>query len=67
MWTSGVGAKTCPVPKSNDELIQLLIDVKIIHSSPVEEAMRKTDRALYVPPIDLSKCVSSTYKYGRSS
>ena len=64
MWTSGFKAKIQDTPTTNDELIQLLIYAEIIKSFEVENTMRLTDRAFYAPEIDLSKCISPTYKYG---
>lgn len=57
-WTSGCSGST------NEELVNNLHHAGFITRDDILHAMLNTDRNKYVPELNSSQCVSSTYKYG---
>ena len=57
-WTSGCSGST------NEELIHNLHHAGFITRDDILHAMLSTDRKKYVPELNSTQCVSTTYKYG---
>lgn len=49
---------------TNAELVANLETAKIVHTPAVRDAMLRTDRAIYVPPVAPGTRRSATYQYG---